>query len=83
MSQFLRCKSKSILIHLSKELEMKKALKWFTSVKARFVKPKVDDEDLFSEPHFRSLCTTTVNAHDMEKQIQEACSKILNSLAIY
>ena len=52
-------------------------------MKARFVKPKVDGEDLFSEPHFCSLCTTTVNAHDMEKQLQEACSKILDSLAIY
>jgi hypothetical protein len=83
MSQFLRGKSKPILIHLSKELEMNKGLKWFISVKARFVKPKVDGEDLFSEPHFRSLCTTTVNAHDMEKQLKEACSKILDSLAIY
>ena len=72
MSQFLRGKSKSILIHLSKELEMKKGLKWFISVKTRFVKPNVDDEDLFSEPHFHSLCTTTVNDHDMEKQLQEA-----------
>jgi hypothetical protein len=52
MSQFLRGKSKPILIHLSKELGMKKGLKWFISVKARFVKPKVDSEDLFSEPHF-------------------------------
>ena len=88
MSQFLRGKSKPILIHLSKELETKKGLKWFISVKGlkwfiRFVKPKVDGEDLFSEPHFRSLCTTTVNVHDMEKQLQEACSKILDSLAIY
>jgi hypothetical protein len=55
MSQFLRGKSKPILIHLSKQLEMKKALKWFISVKARFVKPKVDNEDLFSQPHFRNL----------------------------
>ena len=83
MSQFLRGNSKPILIHLSKELEMNKGLKWFISVKARFVKPKVDGEDLFSEPHFHSLCTTTVNAHDMEKQLKEACSKILDSLAIY
>ena len=52
-------------------------------MKARFVKPKVDGEDLFSEPHFRNLCITTVNAHDMEKQLQEACSKILDCLAIY
>ncbi|CAB4015603.1 Gastrula zinc finger [Paramuricea clavata] len=83
MSQFLRVKSKPILIHLSKELEMKKGSKWFISVKVRFLKPKVDGEDLFSEPHFRSLCTTTVNVHDVEKQIQEACSKIIDSLAIY
>ncbi|CAB4015283.1 Gastrula zinc finger [Paramuricea clavata] len=83
MSQFLGGKSKPILIHLSKELEMKKGLKWFISVKARFVKPKVGGEDLYSEPHFRSLCTTTVNVHDMEKQLHEACSKILDSLAIY
>ena len=83
MSQFLRGKSKPILNHLLKELEIKKGLKWFISVKARFVKLKVDGEDLFSEPHFCSLCTTTVKAHDMEKQLQEACSKILDSLAIY
>ena len=83
MSQFMRVKSKPILIHLSKELEMKKGLKWFISVKARFLKPKVDGEDLFSEPHFRSLCATTVDVHDMEKQLQEACSKIIDSLAIY
>jgi hypothetical protein len=62
---------------------VKKGLKWSISVKARFVEPKVDGEDLFSEPHFRSLCTTTVNVHDMDKQQQEACSKILDSLAIY
>ncbi|CAB4034552.1 Hypothetical predicted protein, partial [Paramuricea clavata] len=83
MSQFLRGKSKSILIHPSKELEMNKGLKWLIGVKARFVKPKEDGEDLFSEPHFRSLCTTTVNAHNMEKQLQAACSKIMDSLAIY
>ncbi|CAB4018000.1 Gastrula zinc finger, partial [Paramuricea clavata] len=40
MSQFLRVKSKPMLIHLSKELEVKKGLKWFISVKARFLKPK-------------------------------------------
>jgi hypothetical protein len=83
MSQFLRGKSKPVFTHLSKELEMKKGFKWLISVKARFVKPKVDGEDLFSEPHFRNLCTTTFNAHDMEKQLQEACSKIPDSLAIY
>ncbi|CAB4043216.1 Hypothetical predicted protein [Paramuricea clavata] len=83
MSQFLRDKCKSILTHLSKELEMRKGLKWFVSVKARFIKSKVDGEDLFSEPHFRNLCTTTVNVHDMKKQLQEASSKILDSLAIY
>jgi hypothetical protein len=55
MSQFLRGKSKLILIDQSKELEMKKGLKWFISVNARFFKPKVDGEYLFSEPHFRSL----------------------------
>ena len=81
MSQFLRGKSKPILTHLSKEL--KKGLKWFISVKVRFVKPKVDGEDLFSEPHFRNLCMTTLNAHDMEEQLQEAGTRIIDPFAIY
>lgn len=87
MSQFLRGKTKSILgqtkQNQSKELKEKKGLKWFISVKARFVKPKPNGEDLVVEPHFRSLCMTTVNPHELERQLQEANQKVKDSLAIY
>ena len=56
MSRFLRSKTEAILARLSEELKKKRGLKWFISVKVRFVKPKPNGEDLTAEPHFRSLC---------------------------
>ena len=82
MSHFLRGKTKPILNHLSKELIEKRGIKWFISVKVRFVKPKPDGEDLATEPHFRSLCTKTVNQHELENQLEEAKQKITQSLVL-
>ena len=70
MSHFLRGKTKPILNHLSNDLIEKRGIKWFISVKVRFVKPKPDGEDLITEPHFRSLCMKTVNQHELQNQLE-------------
>ena len=83
MSHFLRGKTKPILNHLSNDLIEKRGIKWFISVKVRFVKPKPDGEDLITEPHFRSLCMKTVNQHELENQLEEAKQKITQSLVLF
>ena len=83
MSNFLRGKTKSIYSHLTKNLEEKRGLKWFIGVKVRFVKHKPDGEDIFSEPHFRSLCVTTVHLHTLEEQVQQAKQKVTQSFVMY
>lgn len=80
---FLRGKTKSIYSLLAKYFEQKKGLKWFIDVKVRFVKRKPDGEDIFSEPHFRSLCMTTVNLHEVDEQLQQAKQKIMQSFIMY
>ena len=72
MSRFLRGKTKPILNHLSKELIERTGIKWSICVKARFVKPKPDGEDVTTEAHFRSLCMKTVNQHELQNQLEEA-----------
>ena len=83
MSHFLRGKAKTILNHLSNELVEKRGIKWFISVKVRFVKPKPDGEDLITEPHFRSLCMKTVNQQELQNQLEEAKQKITQSLVVF
>ena len=83
MSHFLRGKTKSILSHLSGELVKKMGIKWFISVKVRFIKPKPDGEDVTTETHFRSLCTKTVNQHELHNQLEEAKQKITQSLVLF
>ena len=83
MSHFLRGKTKPILNHLSNDLIEKRGIKWFISVKVRFVKPKPDGEDLITKPHFRSLCMKTVNQHELENQLEEAKQKITQSLVLF
>ena len=83
MSHFLRGKTKPILNHLSKELIEKRGIKWFISVKVRFVKPKSDGSDQATESHFRSLCMKTVNQHELENQLDEAKQKITQSLVLF
>ena len=82
MSHFLRGKTKPILNHLLNELVKKRGIKWFTSVKVRFVKSKPDGEDLVTESQFRSLCMKTVNQHELHNQI-EAKQKITESLVLF
>ncbi|CAB4039210.1 Gastrula zinc finger, partial [Paramuricea clavata] len=83
MSRFLRGKTRPILTHLSNELVEKRGIKWFISVKVRFIKPKPDGEDLSTEPHFRSLCMKTVNQHELDNQLDEAKQKITQSLVLF
>lgn len=40
-------------------------------MKVRLVKHKCDGKDLTVEPHFRSLCMSTVNGHDVEVHLRE------------
>ena len=83
MSNFLCGKTKSIYSHLTKNLEEKRGLKWFIGVKVRFVKHKPDGEDIFSAPHFRSLCVTTIHLHELEEQVQQAKQKVVQSFVMY
>ena len=73
----------SIYSHLTKNLEEKRGLKWFIGVKVRFAKHKLYKEDIFSEPHFRSLCMTTVHLHKLEEQVQPAKQKVVQSFVMY
>ncbi|XP_028414926.1 uncharacterized protein LOC114538015 [Dendronephthya gigantea] len=83
VSHFLRGKTKPILTHLSNELVKKRGIKWFISVKVRFIKPKPDGEDLTTEPHFRSHCMKTVAQHELDNQLDEAKQKIIQSLVMF
>ena len=65
------------------ELVEKRGIKWFVSVKVRFVKPKTDGEDLNTEPHFRSLCMKTVNQLELHNPLEEAKQKITQSLVLF
>lgn len=73
-------KKKSLIHHLNQELAAKRRIKWFVSVKFKFIKPKVDGSDLVSEPHFGSLCITTVI---VEEQLNEANRKIFSAFTTY
>ncbi|KAK3747985.1 hypothetical protein QZH41_003960 [Actinostola sp. cb2023] len=81
----LQGKKKALLNRLQRELASKRGImiKWFVSVQVKFIKPKADGTDITSEPHFRSLCTTTVNPEEVEEQLNEVNQKILNVFAIY
>ena len=83
MSHFLRGKTKPILNHLLNELVKKRGIKWFTSVKVRFVKSKPDGEDLVTEPHFHSHCMKTANQHELHNQIEEVKQKITQSFVLF
>ena len=84
MLQFIRRKSKPILNHLLNYLKQKiEGLKWYISVKVRFVKPKPDGEDSSSETRFQSLCMTTVNSHEVEDQQEEAKQEVIQSLLVH
>ena len=83
MSHFLHGKTKPILNHLSNELVKKMGIKWFTSVKVRFIKPNPDDEDATTQTHFCSLCMKMVNQHELHNQLEEAKQKITQSLALF
>ena len=80
---FLQGKKKPLLSRLNKQLTAKKGIKWFVSVQVKFIKPKVDGSNLVSEPHFRSLCMTSVNRHEMNEQLNEVTQKILSAFATY
>ena len=47
------------------------------------MKAKLNGEDLIAESHFRSLCMTTVNHHELGDQLREANEKVKSSPAIY
>ena len=80
---FLQGKKNVLLNRLQRELASKKGIKWFVSVQVKFIKPKADGTDITSEPHFRSLCMTTVNSQELETQLGEANQKILDAFASY
>ena len=47
------------------------------------MKLKADGSDEISEPHFRSLCMTTLNDHEIEEQVGKASQKILSAFSTY
>ena len=53
------------------------------SVQVKLIKSKAEGSDEISEPHFRSFCMTTVNDHEVEKQLDEASQKILSAFSTY
>ncbi|KAK3722284.1 hypothetical protein QZH41_016392 [Actinostola sp. cb2023] len=79
----LQGKKKALLNRLQRELKSKRGIKWFVSVQVKFIKPKANGIDVVSEPHFRSLCMTTVNPEEVEEQLNEVNQKILNVFATY
>ena len=83
LSKLLYGKKESLVNRLSQELKAKRGLKWFVSVQVKLIKPKADGSDEISEPHFRSLCMTTVNDHEIKEQLGEANQKILSAFSTY
>ena len=79
----LHGKKKSLANRLSQELKTKRGLKWFVSVQVKLMKLKADGSDEISEPHFRSLCMTTLNDHEIEEQVGKASQKILSAFSTY
>jgi len=79
----LQQKIKVLLNRLRQELEKRKGIKWYLSVKVKFTKPKSDGEDIISEPHFRSLCIPSVNSDELETQLKEANEKIHETMMAF
>lgn len=79
----MKHKQKHLHQQLSKQLQLKRGIKWFVNVKAKLVKTNSKGEEIVSEPHFRSLCTTTVNGNEIEQQLAEANAKIESALTTY
>ena len=80
MSRFLRGKTKPILNHFAKELVEKRGIKWSICIKARFVKPKPDGEDVTIEAHFRSSCMRTTDQHEIQNQLEEAKQQVTQAM---
>ena len=83
LSRLLYAKKESLVNRLSQELKTKREIKWFISVQVKLFKPKADGSDEISEPHFRSVCMTTVNVHEIEEQLNEVNQKILSAFTTY
>ena len=63
---------------LKKQLVKKSAIRYYISVKARFVKNDGDDNEISSEPYFSTECFQLTNLEeDAQSQIQKAIEKIL------
>ena len=83
LSRLLYANKASLVNRLSQDLKTNRGLKWFISVQVKLFKPKADGSDEISEPHFRSLCMTTVNVHEIEEQLNEVNQKILSPFTSY
>ena len=83
LSKLLYAKKASLVNRLSQDLKTKRGLKWFMSVQVKLFKPKADGSDEISEPHFRSLCKTTVNVHEIEEQLNEVNQTFLSAFTSY
>ncbi|XP_020917577.1 uncharacterized protein LOC110254870 [Exaiptasia diaphana] len=83
LSLTLKGKKSHLHRQLNKQLEAKKGIKWFVSVKAQLFKSNKDGEEIISEPHFRSLCMTSTNPYEIEGQLNEVNGKIISALMAY
>ena len=73
---FLSGKKKPVLNNVGKALDTHKGIKWYISVQVKFIKHKVDGDDVISEPYFRSICFTEVNSNDLQTHYEKAIEKI-------
>ena len=72
----LQGKKNTIINNLKKQLQKKKGIKWYISVKVRMIIISPDGPDQIAEPHFRSICNTTINIENIEKEYLQAVEKI-------
>ena len=68
---------------LTKEQKQNKGIKWYINLQVRFIKYKVDKEDVISEPYFRSRCYTEVNLNDLQTHYAEAEQDIFKHFAMF
>ena len=61
---------------LEEQLAVKNALRWYLSVKVRFVKVNTGAEVVTVEPHFTGQCQQLLNAFEIDRELEESIDKI-------
>ena len=83
LSLFFHGKRKPVINNIAKEIAKQQGIKWYINVQVRFIKHKVDQEDVISEPYFRSSCMTETNSSELQQHYDDAMEKIKAAFATF